>query len=825
MYDINGIIQTLKPTDKHIVRNDRIQQFLTDSRSLTSREETMFVAFRTTTDDGHHYIDQLYKHGVRNFLISKPLASFAESYPEANFIEVLDTLKALQKLAAEWRKRFDIPTIGITGSNGKTVVKEFLYQLLQPYFNIVRSPRSYNSQLGVPLSILNMRDTNTLAIFEAGISEPGEMGKLGQIVQPSIGIFTNIGSAHQERFNSLAHKINEKMLLFQSCSRVIYNADNPELVKGIETAGLQALAFGWSTTKTPTDLHIELKEQPDGHTQIAYHYLGTSGQVIIPFTDKASIENSIHCIAAILVIRPSLLKEVAPRFQSLESVEMRLEVKEGDQGNYIINDAYNNDINSLRIALDYQNRRASSDAHKRVLILSEILQSSVMPRQLYREVATLLQNYKCDLLIGVGRELCVHRDLFSLIEGTFFENTEQLLASKVLGSLCNSSILIKGARTFRFEKVARRLTKQVHETVLEVNLEAIRSNLRHYRNLLPEGTRIITMIKAQGYGIGSLELAKVLEQEHVEALAVAVADEGRELRAHGVLTPIIVMNPEKEAFETIIAHNMEPEIYSFSLMELFRRRIDREGITNYPIHIEIDTGMHRLGFLPHEIEALAEQLNATSSIRVKSLFTHLAAADDPQEDPFTLRQFELFQQTADKLSQHLGYCPQLHVLNTAGIERFPQFNHGMVRLGIGLYGISSSGQEKLTPTCKLRTTILQIKEIPMGESIGYGRRGHVEGPGRIGIIPIGYADGYDRRFSCGVGQVSVGGVLCPTVGNVCMDTTMIDLTGVSAREGDEVVVFGAPGVEYSAMAERIQTIPYELLAQLAPRIRRIYYKE
>lgn len=824
MYDIETIVKKLKVKDSRIVRNDVIERFLTDSRSLTIRENTVFIAFRTNTDDGHRYIGQLYEHGVTNFIISQPLSSFASLYPEANFVEVLDTLQALQKLAKEWRSAFDIPVVGITGSNGKTVIKEFMYQLLSPFYNIVRSPRSYNSQLGVPLSVLKMKENHDLAIFEAGISEPGEMIKLADIIQPTVGIFTNIGSAHQERFNSLAHKIDEKMLLFASCDRVVYNADDPNLVKGIETAGLQARAFGWSMQDRSASLYVEIFEQKDVKTLIRYYFLGMSNDIVIPFTDKASIENCIHCIASILVTRPALMEQCKDRFAVLEPVEMRLEVKLGDRGNYIINDAYNNDINSLRIALDYQQRRTRSDGHKRVLILSEILQSSVRPRELYREVSSMLQEYGCDLLIGVGRELCSHRDLFTMLNASFFVSTEELLLRNPFASLEHCSILIKGARKFHFEKVVKSLTKQVHETVLEVNLEAVRNNLRYYKSLLPQETRFITMIKAQGYGIGSVELAKVLEQEHVEALAVAVADEGRELRSNGVLTPIIVMNPEQEAFDTIISYHLEPEIYSFSLLERFRQRIDKEGFTQYPVHIEIDTGMHRLGFLPNEIEHLAREINSSSVLKVRSVFMHLAAADAPGEDAFTLRQIELFQEATQKLQSLIGYAPLRHVLNTAGMERFPQYHFDMVRLGIGLYGVSATGGAPLDPICRLRTIILQIKEIPQGESVGYGRRGHLEGVGRIGIIPIGYADGYDRRFSCGVGLVSVGGVLCPTVGNICMDTTMIDLTGVEAQEGDEVVVFGSAGVDYATMAQRIGTIPYEIMSQLAPRVQRVYYR-
>lgn len=825
MFDNSTIAQKINAIDESIAFQDSIEYILTDSRSLTHSEHTLFFAITTATGDGHLYIHQLYERGVRNFVVTLRLEEYEDLKGKANFFQVRDALTALQRLAAEWRNEFQIPVIGITGSNGKTVVKEFLYQLLSPYYRVVRSPKSYNSQLGVPLSVLKMSSDDQLAIFEAGISQPGEMLRLADIISPTIGIFTNIGSAHQEYFDDLAHKINQKLLLFRSCEHIIYNADDERIRKGIEESGLYSRSVGWSMKNRDASIFVEIVSRSSSSTTLSLHYIGLSQTIEIPFTDEASIENCIHCFAVICVLLPRQVTQVKDLFRRLEPVEMRLEVKEGMHGNYIINDTYNNDINSLRIALEYQSKRAQADGHKRVLILSDILQSAVVPKTLYVEVAKMIKEFGCDLLIGVGKSIYDNRDYFRKINSSFFLTTKDLLYYEPYASLKDCSILIKGAREFGFEAVVEKLSRQVHETVLEVDIESIAKNFKLYKSKLPPSTRFIVMAKAQGYGVGAYELAKTLEQQQVEAIAVAVADEGKELRMRGILTPIIVMNPEISAFDLIIRNGMEPELYSLSMLERFMRHVEKAGFDRYPVHIEIDTGMHRLGFLPQEIDLLADTLKHLPLLHVKSVYTHLAAADDPKEDVFTIGQLETFKKAANLLEEKLGYPLLRHALNTAGIERFPQYHFDMVRLGLGIYGISPTGISGLSPVSKLRTTLLQIKEIPEGESIGYGRRGMLSGTGKIGIIPIGYADGFDRRFSRGVGKVSVKGKLCPIVGNVCMDTCMIDLTGVPANEGDEVIVFGAPGVLITDLADAVGTIPYEIISKLSPRVRRAYYKE
>lgn len=834
MSTLQNILEYLRPIQTHLVDERPIRHILTDSRKLTSPSDSLFFAMRTASGDGHKYIPQLYEHGVRAFFICEPIESYVERYPDANIVQVQETLRALQQIASHWRMRYDYPVIGITGSNGKTVVKEFLYHLLSGCYRIVRSPKSYNSQLGVPLSILNMEEEHTLAIFEAGISMPMEMLRLQRIIRPTLGILTNIGAAHQENFVSLNQKIEEKLQLFVDADLFVYDADSDEIQRGIDNLGLSDKAIGWSLTPGKAYYHVSYSSAADGTTTITAQHADDSSTVTIPFADQASIQNATHCLCLIglLPLTTAQHQAVLARFATLEAIEMRLEVKEGQAGNRLINDAYNNDINSLRIALDFQKQRTATSHQQAVIILSDILQSAQLPRDLYKQVGEMIAQYPHTLFIGVGRELCNYQDYFQRSgEGktAFYETTDQLLADDLLGTISHAEILVKGARQFQFERIVQHLAKQVHETTLEIDLEALVSNLKSYKALLSPETRIIVMAKAQGYGIGAYELAKALEQQDIAALAVALADEGKELRSKGILLPIIVMNPEVEAFEVMTQSRLEPEIYNERILREFARHVERQGLSHYPVHIELDTGMHRTGFTPDRatLEHLAQTLHEVEPlIRVQSIFTHLAAADEPTMSDFTEHQFALYDEGADYLTSQLSYRPLRHVQNTAGIERYNHHHYDMARLGVGLYGISATGSLTLEPVAKLRTTLLQIKTIPDGETIGYGRRGQVAPGGQIGIIPIGYADGYDRRFSCGVGSVMIHDTLCPIVGNVCMDTCMVDLTALQGKvaEGDEVIIFGVPGLQVSDLAERIGTIPYEVISKLSPRIKRTYYK-
>lgn len=815
--EIAGIIGA--KNDK--LADSTISILLTDSRRLSFPEQSLFFAIRTKTNDGHKYIPELYKLRVRHFVVSE-IPAAASDMPDANFLVVKDPVKALQKLAACHRKRFDIPVIGITGSNGKTIVKEFLYQLLRSEFTIVRSPRSYNSQLGVPLSVWQMNDKNTLGIFEAGISQPDEMERLQPIIAPTIGVITNIGEAHQENFISITQKCLEKLTLFNDCEAIIYDGDNAFISNCIEAACLSHKAIAWSRTDSEAPLFIESIEKKENETVITCTLLGFNRVVSIPFTDDASIENVIHCMAVMLYLKPTSVNDVE-KFRHLEPVDMRLNVKQGIRGCLLINDTYNSDINSLDIALDFQQSRRMGKNLKCTLILSDILQSGTLPKSLYKKVADLVRRKKIDRLIGIGRDLKEYGSAFEM-EKEFYLTTDEFIQSPSFRRFENELILIKGSRHFHFERISELLEKKVHETILEVNLDAIVHNFNYYRSKLKPDTKMVCMVKAFGYGAGSYELAKTLQEHRCDYLAVAVADEGAELRKEGISIPLIVMNPELSSFNVLLENQLEPEVYSFRLLEALIRETERRGITSYPIHIKIDTGMHRLGFRPADIPEICRRLKTQSGVAVRSVFSHLAGSDSYIFDDFTRQQLDTFQQAAARLEAGLDYPVIKHILNSAGIERFADYQMDMVRLGIGLYGVSASGLKGLKNVSTLKTTILQIQDVPAGDSVGYSRMSYTKRDSRIAIIPIGYADGLDRHFSNGGGVVSIRGQRCPIIGNICMDACMIDVTDIDAREGDPVVIFGEE-LPVAELADRLKTIPYEILTSISPRVKRVYYRE
>lgn len=799
-----------------------ISILLTDSRRLSFPEASLFFALKTKTNDGHRYIKDLYKLGVRNFVVSDVLPEFS-TVPDANFLIVKDTLRALQKLVAFHRKRFHIPVIGITGSNGKTIVKEFLYQLLRGEFNIVRSPRSYNSQIGVPLSVWEMNDRHTLGIFEAGISQPDEMELLQPIIAPTVGVITSIGEAHQENFVSMGQKCREKLQLFADSEAIIYDGDNTLIADAMEASCLSHKAIVWSRTDTEAPLYIESIEKKANETVIHCAMLGFERVYTIPFTDDASIENVIHCMAVMLYLKPTSVNDVE-KFRHLEPVAMRLEVKEGINGCLLINDTYNSDINSLDIALDFQQSRKVGKPMKSTLILSDILQSGTLPKSLYRKVADLIERRKVNRLIGIGKDLKEFENLFTVREKEFYQTTEELLAQPMHQKFRNELILIKGSRHFHFERITERLVKKVHETTLEVNLDAIVHNFNFYRSRLKPTTKMVCMVKASAYGAGAYELAKTLQEHRCDYLAVAVADEGEELRNAGITIPIMVMNPEFGSFNVLFENNLEPEVYSFRLLDAIIHETERRGIISYPIHIKVDTGMHRLGFQPADMPFVCARLKQQSGVVVRSVFSHLAGSDSSVFDEFTLEQIRKFQSAASALEEGLEYKVIKHILNTAGIERFPQYQMDMVRLGIGLYGVSASGLNGLRNVSTLKTTILQIQQVPKGDSIGYGRRSYVDRDSRIAIIPIGYADGLNRHLSNREGVVLVNGQRCPIIGNICMDACMVDVTDIQAEEGDTVVVFGE-GLDVNELSDHLRTIPYEILTSVSPRVKRVYYRE
>ena len=813
-YSIKEIVGIIGAKANNL-QDSTISILLTDSRRLSFPEQSLFFALKTKTNDGHRYIKELYKLRVRNFVVSDMLPEF-ESLQDANFLVVKDTLKALQKLAAYHRKRFNIPVIGITGSNGKTIVKEFLYQLLHREFNIVRSPRSYNSQLGVPLSVWQMSEKNTLGIFEAGISQPDEMENLRPIIAPTIGIITNIGEAHQENFISTTQKCLEKLTLFNDCEAIIYDGDDAFISNCIESACLSHKAIAWSRTDSEAPLYIEAIEKKENETVIRCTLLGLTQKYVIPFTDDASIENVIHCLAVMLFLKPTSVNGVE-KFSQLEPVAMRLDVKQGINNCMLINDTYNSDINSLDIALDFQQSRHVDKNLKCTLILSDILQSGTLPKSLYKKVADLVRRKKIDRIIGIGRDLKEYGSVFDM-EKEFYNTTDDFLKSPTFRQFKNELILLKGSRHFHFERISELLEKKVHETILEVNLDAVVHNFNYYRSKLKPETKMVCMIKAFGYGAGSYELAKTLQEHRCDYLAVAVADEGAELRKEGISIPIIVMNPEFSSFNVLFENNLEPEIYSFRLLDAMIKETERRGITSYPIHIKIDTGMHRLGFQPGDVPAICERLKEQSGVTARSVFSHLVGSDSSIFDDFTISA------AAAELENLLEYKVIKHILNSAGIERFTDYQMDMVRLGIGLYGVSASGMKGLRNVSTLRTTILQIQHVPARDSIGYSRKTYVDRDSRIAIIPIGYADGLDRHFSNRGGEVSIGGKRCPIVGNICMDACMIDVTDTNAQEGDPVIVFGEE-LPVSELSDKLKTIPYEILTSVSPRVKRVYYRE
>lgn len=797
-----------------------VDWILTDSRSLCFPEETLFFALKTKRNDGHKYIYDLYTRGVRNFVVSD-LPEKASEYKDANFLVLDRPLKGLQKLATHHREQFQVPVVGITGSNGKTIVKEWLYQLLSPERVITRSPRSYNSQIGVPLSIWLMNEHTELGIFEAGISEMGEMEALKPIIQPTIGILTNIGGAHQENFSSVVDKCMEKLLLFKDCDVVIYDGDNEVISSCVTKSLFTAREIAWSRKDNERPLFIEKIVKEETHTTVYYRYIGLPSSYTIPFIDDASIENSIHCLAvALYMMLPP--EQIAERMAKLEPVAMRLEVKEGKNGCTLINDSYNSDLASLDIALDFMQRRSEDKMRKRTLILSDILETGQTSKLLYRQVADLIHSRGVDKLIGVGEDIASSSSRFEL-EKYFFRSTTELLNSGLLNQLHDEIVLIKGSRTFQFDKITDLLELKVHETTLEINLNALVDNLNYYRNKLKPDTKIVCMVKASAYGAGSYEIAKTLEDQRVNYLAVAVADEGSELRKAGITSSIIIMNPEQTAFKTLFDYKLEPEVYSFHLLEELIKAAEREGITNFPIHIKIDTGMHRLGFAPAEIPRLVERLHKQTSVIPRSVFSHLVGSDTERLDTFTRRQIEVFEAAAAQLQEGFSFKIIRHICNTAGIQRYPGAQFEMVRLGIGLYGVDPFTNEMLHNISTLRSTILQIHDVPKEETVGYGRKGILERDSRIAAVPIGYADGLNRHLGNGRGYCLVNGKKAPYVGNICMDVCMIDVTDIDCREGDKVIIFG-DDLPVTVLSDLLDTIPYEVLTSVSNRVKRVYFQ-
>ena len=809
-----------------------ISWLLTDSRTLSFPENTLFFALVTSRGDGSKYILDLFNRGVRNFVIAKhvcqnKLAFLGQEsfYSDANFLEVDDPLKAMQHLAAHHRSQFNYNVVGITGSNGKTVVKEWLNQLLLPLKRVVRSPRSYNSQIGVPLSVWQMSEESDVAIIEAGISRLDEMDSLELMIKPTIGVLTNMGNAHQENFFSMQEKCMEKLKLFKDCDVIIYDADKEFIADCINKSMLTSREIAWSRYDMEKPLFISAVDKREVDTKISYRYLGLDNYFVIPFIDDASIENAIHCLAIslYLMIPGSVIRE---QMAKLEPVAMRLEVKEGKNDCLLINDSYNSDLTSLGIALDFHYRRSLQKGLKRTLILSDLLETGQNTVTLYRRVAQLLSLKLVQRVIGVGKHLCDELSKFPTLEKESFSTTDELVSAIRLGRIKfkNESILLKGARKFSFELVSEALELKRHETILEINLSALVDNLNYFRDKLGAGTKTMCMIKASAYGAGSYEVAKTLQEHHVDYLAVAVADEGAELRKVGITSSIVIMNPEVSAFKQMFQYTLEPEVYSFHLLEKLLNAAEKEGVTNFPIHIKIDTGMHRLGFMPEDVPELINRLKHQNSLIPKSVFSHLVGSDSADFDDFTQTQIQLFNKASIELQSAFNHKIMRHICNSAAIERFPEAHYDMVRLGIGLYGVHPFGKLSLKNVNTLKTTILQIKELSSSETVGYSRKGVLKHRSRIAAIPIGYADGLNRKLGNRNGFCLVNGLAAPYVGNICMDVSMIDVTDIPCEEGDEVVIYGEK-LPASVLAEKLDTIPYEILANISGRVKRIYFQD
>ncbi len=798
----------------------KVERLLIDSRSLIQPEGTLFIALKTAKNDGHKYIPELYQRGIRMFLVSEEY--YVKTEKDVSFIVVKDTLNALQSLASWHRKHFDIPIIAITGSNGKTIVKEWLYQLLSPDKLIIRSPRSYNSQVGVPLSVWQMDNTHQLGIFEAGISQTDEMEKLEAVIQPTIGIFTNIGEAHGLNFTDSRQKVKEKLKLFKDVKILVYCCDYNEIDEEIkkDKAFAKASLVRWSR-KVDTEFKVnEILIRKD--TVISAKYKGTHLSIAIPFTDEASIENAIHCWAYMLSTGYEN-SVIAERMLYLQPVAMRMEMIEGVNNCSIVNDVYNSDINSLSVALDFLNQQRQHE--RKTLILSDIVQSG-SEEDVYKKVTGIINARKPSRIIGIGETISKYAGAFEL-EKHFFNSTVDFLMHMPDFVFRDETILVKGARSFEFEKISRALQQKAHETVLEINLNSLVHNLNYFRSQLKPRCKIMAMVKAFSYGSGSFEIANLLQYHKADYLAVAYADEGVELRSAGISLPIMVMNPEPSSFDTMIRYQLEPEVYSFRTLEMALVALKKSG-SNQPlsVHIKIDTGMHRLGFQDSEIDKLIEELKKTQHVKVRSVFSHLAASDADRHKDFTLLQIKKFKEISDKIINGIGYPVMKHILNSAGIIRFPEEQFDMVRLGIGLYGVGVNDEEqkKLENVSSLKTTISQINTFKKGETVGYNRRGILEKNSVIATVAIGYADGFGRELGSGKGHMWVNGKPAPVVGDVCMDMCMIDITGIDTKEGEEAIIFNTiPALR--EMAKGMGTIPYEVLTGLSGRVKRIYTHE
>ncbi|QNK63265.1 bifunctional UDP-N-acetylmuramoyl-tripeptide:D-alanyl-D-alanine ligase/alanine racemase [Pedobacter sp. PAMC26386] len=792
-----------------------INSLLIDSRIVINPETSLFFAI-SATRDGHEFIAEAYANGIKNFVISKP--EYLPAFPDANFLLVPDVQAALQQIAADHRKKFDLEVIAITGSNGKTVVKEWLYQLLSADFTIVRSPKSFNSQLGVSLSVWQIDKEHNLGIFEAGISKSGEMQNLAGIIQPTIGILTNIREAHAEGFSSSSEKLKEKLKLFTGVKLFIYSPEYTGTIAPEDLPGEKK--FSWST-QTDADLSILFVEPINGQSYIKALYQKEEIECLIPFSDRASIENGIICWATLLAMGYTP-EQADLRLERLTAVNMRLELKNGINQCSIIDDSYSADISSLSIALDFLNLQNQHPV--KTVILSDLLQTGKTDIELYTEIAVLLKQKQINRLIGIGPHISALASLFDM-EQSFYESTQEFIDEFPTITFNNETILVKGARRFEFERISKLLTQKVHGTVMEIDLNALASNLKFYKSKLKPGVKVMAMVKAFSYGSGSFEIANLLQYHQVDYLAVAYTDEGIALRKAGITLPVMVMSPEPFAFEAILKYKLEPELYNIDILKAFIAFLP-DTQKAYPVHIKIDTGMHRLGFEEPDLPELLFLLAQTKKIKVVSAFSHLAGSEDEQHDEFTAYQVKTYLHLSGEIRKGLGYDFIRHISNTSAITRHPEAQLDMVRLGIGLYGFDSGLKDKsgLRTVAALKTTVTQLKTLGPKDTVGYGRWGVLPEGGTTATVKIGYADGYRRSFGHGVGKMLINGKLAPVLGVIAMDMCMLDVTGIEVKTGDEVIVFNHE-LTVADLATQIDTIPYEILTNISQRVKRIYFYE
>ena len=809
-----------------------IDSLLTDSRKVGDVARSLFFAIPTKRNTGCRYVKDLYQRGTRNFVVpADSVEEYGKQFEDchgANFWLVKNVVWALQQVAAWHRSQFDIPVVGITGSNGKTIVKDWIVQLMGGTRKVVSSPRSYNSQIGVPLSVWGMDEEDEMAVFEAGISAAGEMEYLREVIRPTIGIFTNIGQSHDENFLTRYQKIAEKLQLFTHCQVLIYCTDHKEIHSAIseQESFRQVNRYTWGHSDENAVRLVETTHH-EHTTTLTVEHEGQQYNIAIPFVDRASAENAMHCITLLFYLGFDG-NDIARRCLRLTPVAMRLEMNEAINSCQLVNDSYSLDLNSLTIALDFVQH--DRQHYNKVLIMSDILQSGLPEAELYTQVAALVRQYSISSFIGVGEALCRNRQLFESLDTDFYPTTEAFLHQFDFDRFSNQTILLKGARSFHFEDIAKMLQRKSHQTIMEVNLDNLISNLNYYRSRIQPSTKLMAMVKAASYGAGKVEIANVLQYNHVDYLTVAYSDEGVDLRRNGITVPIMVMNPEEESFDDIIRYHLEPDIYSFRILESFAEtaRLLCPAGEQVPVHIELDTGMHRLGFGEKDIDALIQRLGKPEPcLRIRSFFSHLACSEDAAMDDFTRLQIDRFRTWSSRIKQALDRDDIMcHILNSSGIVRFPEAQMDMVRLGIGLYGISPEEEVQpfLRPVSQLKTRISQLKEIPEGDSVGYNRRWVAKRDSRIAIISIGYADGLNRHLGYENGRVLVNGRQAPIIGSICMDMCFLDVTDIPCSEGDEVTIFGDVSL-LKQISDAAGTIPYEILTSVSPRVKRVYFQE